>query len=330
VFDVTYFAFIILDGYFQAIPYTSVGSDGIRDEIYLSDSTGAGIEIDRYFVFKISLGFIEGVIVVEILIVGHIGIGFQGTSLGSLGIALIVIGLKEPTQYIIIIFREGSERNEIVVGRVVFNFCPGLGVQGLDSGQILCEKSSFTLIRQSVIPHILPFSIVWIWIKRSGNVSYPGYNTQVGGIQGSTGTGNGESVFKEHPSILDDIFGDIPQVDVHFTTALKDGPIGLFHKWIEHPHLYVFHVGCFKIIALEGSHNTPPPRFRSDQIAIRVEPRTVLRSIGDIVVVWSPFGGIIHHIKGEKSRCKLQIDFPIRKDLVDRYCPGIRIAIVSI
>src|SRR5690606_10449176 len=159
---------------------------GIRDIVDLLNTAGIWIVFDRDFVFEVSFRFIEGIVIVYILVIRHIGVGFQSSSFRSFGVSFIIVGFQISLEYVIVIFRKRPERDIVIIGGIIFDLFPCVGVERLDRRDIIGKKLPFTIVGQTVVSYILQRPVFGIGVKRPGNIPDPGNHTQVGRVQWST------------------------------------------------------------------------------------------------------------------------------------------------
>ncbi len=97
-------------------------------------------------------------------------------------------------------------------------------------------------------------------------------------------------MFKNLPGILQNILGDIPQVEIELSTTM----IRHLGKGIHHPEFNKLHIGLFKITGVNLSHDSSPAIFGSQQF-------TFLSDSFEIIIVGPSFLRVESHIQYRNS-----------------------------
>jgi len=185
----------------------------------------------------------------------------------------------------------------VIIGRrVLKDLVPGCGCNATGTKKFLYlvqviggafgEKLLLFTCGKSVETHILEAPILIVPAEALHQRLGKGYPAPDRGIHLFHQLGSRESVLKSLPGVLQNILGDIPQVEVQLSAAV----IGHLSKGIHDPEFYELHIGLLKVGGINLPHDSSPAIFRIQQVSFFSDP---LR----IIVIGTSLLRVIGHIK---------------------------------
>ena len=109
-------------------------------------------------------------------------------------------------------------------------------------------------------------------------------------------TVNRHTALVELLAVAQDVLAHLAKIDVEVASIFRSLTLTTgVDEGVEHPELYVLHVGSLEVVGVELAHHAAP-------MLLRIVERSVLREVG-IEVVWSALVGIVGKIEyGERRR----------------------------
>ena len=317
----------------------------IRDEGRVFHIYGSGInriEANGNFVFKIRLGFVEGVVAVEVFRIGDVR-----TCLSD-RIALIGAGVTLRVVEKAIAFPHSCfcgeglvvEVFKVVVGGVLRNFGGSRYVKGGDFVNVRLKFQAFPFIVETIQTHILIVTGILPVVKSTGDLLGNRNHRPGSRVHPSFGIGGaGQTIFKKFARISQDILRNVAQVDVDLalfagSVFCRRHRIRFVQERRQHPEFQKFNISRLEIIGIQSSHHPSPAgtRIFEGQSRISYEfhsARIAGIPIGQLKVVRTAGRRIIKQIQGLYVGQLVGGKLYIGENLLLRHQTGIRVLFVG-
>ena len=160
----------------------------------------------------------------------------------------------------------------VIVGRVGGNGLVGgvvhHGADALQEGLVVAEAALLFIV-QTIESHVLQCPVAGVHkrivlLRGGGNLTPLGGGVSVAAV-------DGQAVFVEFLSVVQDVLAHFSEVDIEFTSI--GAVVACVGKGVHHPELYVLDVGHLEVVGVEFAHHAAPSHRWIGQRAVGIQVR---------------------------------------------------------